>query len=220
LLNEGSQQYSFRDQKQYQDAAAEILSSSIWNRNKITINTGAARTEMQKKFPELANVSVSLPMVGQRPIFYLTPNPPSFVFQTSNGNYILDSSGTALIKQEQASAKILTELPVITDQSGLLAKVGTQVISSSETRFIQTVVDTLAAKQVTVNTLVLPAKGVQELHVTVVGQGYTIKFNMHDVTTARQQAGTYLATSSNLTKQNVTPGQYIDVRVLGRAYYQ
>ena len=66
--------------------------------------------------------------------------------------------------------------------------------------------------------MVLPV-GTSELDVKLTNQPYTVKFNLESGT-ARQQAGTFLATQAKLQSQNVTPGQYVDVRVGGRAYYK
>ncbi|MDB5169875.1 MAG: hypothetical protein JWN82_271 [Candidatus Saccharibacteria bacterium] len=219
LLDAQNNRYAFHDASEYQAAAAQNLSSSIWNKNKITVNTGSASAQMQKQFPELAEVSITLPLVGHRPIYYLRANAPAFVLQTVNGTFVLDVGGKALITKAAAPAATVAKLPVIADQTGLHAEVGKQVMSSRETTFIRIVIDTLAARAVTVSSLSLPANAAQELDVRIAGKPYLVKFNMHDTTTARQQVGTYLATASNLAGQNITPAQYIDVRVLGRSYY-
>lgn len=220
LLDATGSGYAFHEVAEYQKIASEHLSSSVWNKNKITVNTGAASTALKQKFPELASVSVTLPLIGHRPIYYLHANAPAFVMQTVNGTFVLDSAGKALIAKDAAPATVVAQLPVITDQTGIHARLGKQIISSSEATFIRTVVNTLTAKQVSISSLALPANAVQQLDVRVNGQPYVIKFSMHDPTTARQQVGTYLATINTLAGQKVTPAQYIDVRVLGRAYYQ
>ncbi len=220
LLDVQKNSSAFHDADEYQVAAAKQLSSSIWNKNKITVNTGKASAELQKQFPELAEVTITLPLVGHRPIYYLRANAPAFVMQTVSGTFVLDADGKALITKAAAPADTVAKLPVLTDQSGLHAELGKQVLSSREATFIRVIIDTLAAKNVTVSSLSLPANAAQELDVRVEGKPYLIKFNMHDSSTARQQAGTYLATAANLAGQNITPAQYIDVRVLGRSYYQ
>ena len=220
FLDEQNTSAAFHDTSTYARAAEEYLGKSVWNKNKLTINTGAASDDLRKKYPELGDVSITLPLVGHRPIYYLRANPPALVMQSVNGTYVLDSSGTALLAKDAADERVVANLPVITDQTGIHVVVGRQVISGAETAFIQTVVATLAAKQVTVSSMILPSGAVQQLDVRVADKPYVIKFNMHDTTTVRQQVGTYLATASNLSGQQVVPAQYIDVRVPGRAYYQ
>lgn len=220
LLGTTTSGKTFHDTATYQAAAAGYFASSLLNRNKITVDTGAVSRRLKQQFPELASVSVSLPLIGHRPIVYLQANQPAFVLQTINGTFVLDTSGKVLLSAAATTPGATDKLPVITDQSGLHAKVGKQVISSAEAGFMQTVTATLAAKQISVQALVLPVNTAQELDVRPAGQAYVVKFNMHDPTSVRQQVGTYLATINSLQGQGKTPAQYIDVRVLGRAYYQ
>lgn len=218
LLDANSNKYAFHNAQQYQAAATEQLSSSLWNRNKITIDTGNSATVLQQKYPELATVTITLPLIGHKPIYYLTANRPAFVLQAVNGTYVLDTSGMTLIAKDAAPATA-DGLPVLADQTGIQANVGKSAISRPEAVFIQTIIDTFAAKQITVTSLVLPANAAQELDVQISGVTHTIKFNTREGS-ARQQVGTYLATMNTLKGQNVMPVQYVDVRVAGRAYYQ
>lgn len=220
FMDKDGAQYAFHQSDTYADSASAYLAGSFWNRNKITANTGAAAADLKRQYPELSNVVITLPLVGHRPIYYLYANKPTFVIQAVNGTYVLDSTGRVMITKDAAPKNVVSNLPVIADQSGIHAKLGKQALSSSETQFIKTVVATLAAKNVTVTSLVLPADAVQQLNVKVDNKPYIIKFNMHDTNTARQQVGSYLATEATLAGQNTVPAQYIDVRVLGRAYYQ
>ncbi len=219
LLDEGNS-YAFREAAAYQEVINQQLASSFWNRNKITINTGANADALKKQFPEISTVNISLPLVGHRPIYYLQANAPAFVIQAVNGSFVLDSKGKALITKDGVNAAPTDDLPVVTDQTGARVNPGKQIISRSNIAFMQTVLATLAAKDVTVESLVLPAQKVQQLNVRVSGKSYIIKFDMHESGGARQQVGSYLATASQLERSGTVPSQYIDVRVLGRAYYK
>ncbi len=220
VLLDASGSQAFHATSEYQQAASDYLSTSIWNKNKVTVNTGAASTDLQKRYPELASVTIALPLIGHRPVYYLRANAPAFVLQSVNGTYVLDASGKALLEKDATASTVSGNLPVIVDQTGLHVQLGDQAISSENTQFIRTVVATLASQQLKVTSLVLPTGAAQELDVQIDGKPYVVKFNMHDSKTARQQAGTYLATAKDLAGDNITPSQYIDVRVLGRAYYQ
>ena len=91
-------------------------------------------------------------------------------------------------------------------------------MSSTDISFIKTVIAQLAAKQVIVSGLTLPVAS-REIDANIAGVGYIVKFNLQDGK-ALQQAGTFLATKGRLDSQSITPSQYIDVRVPGRAYYK
>jgi hypothetical protein len=220
LLDSGGSNRAFHDSATYQAAAASQLGGSLWNKNKITADTGAAATALKAQFPELQSVTITLPLMGHRPIYYLQAAHPAFVLQSVNGMYVLDTRGKALLTRDSASAASIDTLPVLTDQTGLHAQLGKQAISSQNATFIQDVIAMLKQRQVAVESLVLPANAAQELDVHIVGKPYVVKFNMQEAASVRQQVGTYLATANRLAGQSVTPAQYIDVRVLGRAYYQ
>lgn len=205
-------------QSTYQTAADSILSKSIWNHSKITINTANISQQLTNQFPELSSVSVVLPLLAHRPVIYLTPAQPSLIIVGSNGTYILDTSGKALLAVTDSKAIASLKLPTLIDQSGLKLIINHRALSSSDVTFIQTVIGQLAAKKVTVIGLRLPVAS-REIDVNVAGQPYFIKFNLQNGD-ALLQSGTYLATQAHLASQGITPTQYIDVRVPGRAYYQ
>ncbi len=206
------------NQAQYQAAANQLLRSSIWNHDKITINTGEINRQLLKQFPQLASVSVTIPLVAHRPIIYIQSDQAVIFLTNASGAFALDSSGKVVLETNTAYILGLPGLPVVADQSGLKLQLGHQVLAATSVSFIQTVVAQLAAKHLTVSALTLPAAA-SELDLQITGQPYIAKFNLEN-NDPRQQVGTLLATIAQLQKQNITPAKYIDVRIDGRAYYQ
>lgn len=204
--------------KVYANYAQKLLAGSILNANKVTINTQAIQTAMKQRFPELSDVSITLPLMGHHPVMYIEPTRPSLLLKASNGDFVLDENGKALLKADQVDNLTRLGLPVITDQSGLKAAPDATVLPSSSVGFIETVVRELKAKNIAIGGLTLPSAA-YELDVTPAGAGYYVKFNMHD-DSALQQVGTYLAVSQRLSSQGAKPSSYIDVRLSGRAYYK
>jgi cell division septal protein FtsQ len=202
----------------YQAYANKLLGSSIWNRNKITINTGQITAKMLQQFPELASVSITLPVLAHRPLVYIQPAQPVLILNASNGSFVVDSRGKALLLTSQVPSLSQLNLVPLTDQSGLKVAPHGPALTAQNVTFIQTVLAQLAARSTTVSSMTLPATA-SELDVQPSGKPYFIKFNLQS-TDARQQAGTYLATIAQLQKQGITPTQYVDVRVDGRAYYK
>lgn len=204
--------------KVYQQAAQKLFAASILNANKVTINTQAIQAAMKRQFPELADVSITLPLMGHHPVMYIAPTQPGLLLKASNGDFILDENGKALLTAAQVDNLTRLDLPVVTDQSGLKVTPDAPVLPSSSVSFIETVVRELQAKHIAISSLTLPSAA-YELDVTPSGAGYYVKFNMHD-NTALQQVGTYLATGQRLASQSIKPSAYIDVRLAGRAYYK
>jgi hypothetical protein len=201
-LNKDSQTFLLHDTSVYTAAANKILASSFWNRTKLTANTSSVNQQLTSQFPELAKVQTVLPLLGHRPIVYIEAAQPTLILRATNGDYVLDN----------------LHLPVIDDLSGIRVTLNHQIITPSDVRFIQIIVAQLASRQFTVASLTLPPAA-SELDVHLVGQPYLVKFNLQ-TSDAREQAGTFLATASYLDKQNTTPGEYVDVRVDGRAYFK
>lgn len=217
-LAPASSGYFLQDDSVYQQAAAKAFRSSILNDNKVTINTVGIQQKLQHQFPELSQVSVTIPLMSHRPIVYIAPTTPSIILSTTGGDYVLDNNGKALIRADAIGGLAKLNLPTIKDQSGLRIHGGDIALSSTSVNFIRTVVAELNAKGVQVSSLTLPPAA-YELDVKPVGAGYYGKFNLHQPT-ARQQSGTFLAVRQRLAAQNITPSSYIDVRLDGRAYYK
>jgi hypothetical protein len=217
LLGSSDSQLFAHDQADYQQAGAKIIQSSIWNRNKLTVNTAAIEKKLEQQFPEIQSASVTLPLVARRPLVYIQAAQPAVIMSTGSGQYVLDSTGKALATTAQLVQLSSLNLPTVTDQSGLQVQLDHQVLTSDDVSFIQTVVGELKAKNVAFGTLTLPAAS-RELDVAISGQPYFVKFNLESGD-ARQQTGTFLAVQARLVSQHITPTKYIDVRLDGRAYY-
>jgi hypothetical protein len=202
----------------YSQTAAQLLNSSLLNHVKPFTNTKAVSVGLQNKYPEIGLATVTTSFFGMQPKVYIEPAHPAFVLAASNGSFVIDTTGRVVADGSVASRLPASVAPVITDQSNYKAQINRYGLSSKNVSFIRTVLAQMSAKQVRYSSLVLPASS-SELDVHIVGQPYFIKFNLQS-STAREQVGTYLATRQELSRQHITPAQYIDVRVEGRAYYQ
>lgn len=215
----GSQGLALHNRQTYEAAANRLLAASVWDRNKITISTAKISRQLRAQFPELDSVSVTLPLLAHRPLIYVEPAQAALILTGSNGAFIVGNSGKVLVGAANQAALPALKLPVVNDQSGLKLRVGQQALAGTTVSFIREVVAQLAAKHFSVTGMTLPPAA-SEVDMGLAGQPYQVKFNLHNSDTARQQAGTFLATIAQLGKQGVTPAQYVDVRVPGRAYYQ
>lgn len=210
----GSNQTFLHNTNVYQQAVDSLLKQSIWNHNKLTINTGRLADKLEAQFPELSSVSVTLPLLAHRPIVYVAANQPVLILLANNGAYVVDSTGRALLSTSQLPSNDQLNVPTISDQSGLTVTAGQQVLTSDNVSFIQIVTAQLQAAHLTIASMNLPVH-TSELDVAISGQPYYVKFNLQS-NDAKQQVGTFLAVLS----KGIVPQHYIDVRVDGRAYYQ
>lgn len=204
-----------QDSEVYQQAAAEVLREKWSQRLKLTFEAQPVRSALLAAFPELADVEVSLPLVGNRPVLRVEPAMPTAVFVASHGqSYVLSGAGRT-ISSNVTSA--FDELPLITDRTGLVIASGAQAVPRSDVMFIQEVQRQLAAQSIRVQSFTLP-QAARQLDVSIEGQRYYVKFSLEaDV---RLQAGAYIAVQKQLAEEGKSPREYIDVRVAGRAYYR
>ena len=217
-LSASGTSFLLRDPKVYEQAANKLMAGSLANHTKLTINTGKLEQSLLSQFPELASAKITLPLLSHHAVVHVQPARPAMILQTRDGSFVIDSTGRVMMPSTSIPTNANLQLPVVSDQSSLAARVGHQILTPLNVAFLQTVVAQLNAKNVHISSMVLPAAA-SELDVHIAGQPYFVKFNLqHD--TARQQAGTFLATQAQLKRQNIVPSKYIDVRIDGRAYYQ
>jgi hypothetical protein len=218
LLNSASH-YALHTTKDYQRVVTDSLRSSLLNSNKITVNTRSVVQNLRQQFPEIYDASLVLPLIGHRPTLYVELTQPSIVLKTASQATVIDNSGRALMTSSSSAYRDL-KLPILKDESNIQHKVGDVALSSDNVAFVRDVVRQFASQGVGIAKLVLPA-GKEELDVYPKHAKYYVRFNLHE-TTSREQAGTYFAVRQQLQKQGKKaklPQQYVDVRLVGRAYY-
>jgi len=126
-----------RPQSEYVAAAHQLLAGSLSNHNKLTVNTAAVSTALQRQFPELTAVSMSLPIVGGQPVIYMQPAVPRLVLRMqSSGGFVLDGSGRALIDAAHVSNLARLQLPEVTDQSTLAVHAGDAALPAADVSYI------------------------------------------------------------------------------------
>jgi hypothetical protein len=196
----------------YEAAARKLLAGSITNRVKLTVDAQGVSQALKREFPELEDVSVSVPLINSRPLIYVQPADPSLVLQATQGNYALNRSGLVLAVLQSLPSGI----PVVVDQSGLTPRPGRQLLPSSTVGFAQTVAYQLNAAHLVASAFVLPANSPYELDARLEGKPYMIRFNLE--ADALTQCGAAIATIQQLS--GVNPSSYVDVRVPGKVYYK
>jgi hypothetical protein len=217
VLGDTAHRFALQDLSVYQQYAHQTLGKSLANNNKLTIDATAVAQKIETQFPEIHAASISLPFIGRKPTLYIQPATPQLILATQSGQFILDANGRALAAGDDTVVPDTAVVPTVVDKSGLRLAKGQIALPSSSVVFITEVAGQLAAKQIQVENWTLPAGGSQ-LDVKVKGSPYYVKFNLQG--DGREQAGTLLALQHDLANKKITPGQYIDVRVPGRAYYK
>lgn len=196
----------------YSIAAQRALGASLTNHTKLTANFGGVARQLETEFPELQTVSVTAPLIGNRPLVYVQVAQPAVVLQDAHGNYALNHAGIVLAKLKT----VPNGIPTLNDQSTDVPRLGKQFLASSTISFVQTLAYEFAHEHLAVATYVLPPGSPYELDVRPEGAGYVIKCNLQ--ADPLEQSGAAVASVGHLG--NATPATYLDVRTPGRVYYK
>lgn len=170
----GKSRAYLRDAKVYEAAARNALSESIFSTNKVTIDVKGVEDSLKKSFPELADVSISLPLIGRQPVVHLQPSTSRLILSsaTENKSFLLDDSGKAIASGGLIDSLRKAGLPEVQDQSNVGISTGAIVLPSTSVAFITEVSRQLKAKGVVVASMVLPPNA-GELHVRIKDLPYT-----------------------------------------------
>jgi len=200
----------------YQNYIRQQLDQSLWSKNKLTLDSRALVTDLQKQFPEVANAIVTVPILGHRPVVRIAVSSPAFILASSQGAYYISETGVPLVKVSEVQNQ-LAAITTVNDETGLPIAVGTQVLPTDTVMFIRTLLDQMTATNTPVESVTLPLAA-SELQLRITGQPYAVRFNTAG--DAKIQAGTFLAVKKRLEGSREIPKEYIDVRVEERAYYK
>ncbi|MEX1995454.1 MAG: hypothetical protein WD887_01630 [Candidatus Saccharimonadales bacterium] len=205
---------SYHSRNTYRAALVYEL-SALKNRNKMTLDERSIEESLKKQFPEIVDVALRLPLLGQSPSVTLAVAAPTFFLSSEAKSYIVDSTGVAVNLSDQMPN--VKGLPQIVDQSGFPVSKGTQVLSGSAVGFISAILSQSKHSKVPVKSLTLPAAA-QELHVRTADKSYFVKFYLGG--DARTQIGQFLAARKQFARAKISPAQYLDVRVHGKIFYK
>lgn len=206
---------ALRSVEAYQRTAEDIMSASILNKSKLTIDTGHIKEELQQRFPELSDVQITLPLTGHRPVIHAISERPALLLATQRGVFVVGENGKLLMKSTDAN--VLPDLPSVRDDANLAVEPGKSVLSAQDVDFITSLYTHLASKQIAVSSLTLPVLA-SELHVRLSDRPYYVKFSL--LTDPRIAAGQYIALMNKLDRDNIVPSEYVDSRVEERIFYK
>jgi cell division septal protein FtsQ len=187
----------------------ELVSDNYWYSNVLTVDPEGLELKLQQADPLIKTAGITRKWPGEL-VVQVALKQPSLGWSSGNQAYLLDRDGTAIGVLPQGSA-----LPVITDGSNLPVKIGDRVVSARFVAFVEALVPALAAEKLPVNGLSV-AETTFDLMVQT--KGYRLIFDtnrpveegMHDLR----------AVLRTLATQKKSPGEYIDLRIAGKAYYK
>ena len=214
----GTSDFSFyRNIGEYQKAAERILGGSIFNRDRISIDTVNIENQIMTEFPELGQVTVSLPVFGRQPVISIVAKQPAMALISQQGVFVLDTNGVAMARASNVTGFDNIKLPIVNDESSLTIEVGKGVLTNQQVDFVSVLVQQLNLNKKQVSVVTLPPI-INQVQIRLKGTEYYIKFDMQN--DPKTSAGAFLALLRRLDKDGATPGEYVDVRIEDRAFYR
>lgn len=206
-----------RETSDYQEEASKILNESIWNKNKFTINTDNFEEKMKQQFPELSQASITLPLIGKRPVVELISDKPELFLTSNNNVFVLNKKGKAIAKVGDIKNAKDLNLPTILDEASIKIETGKAALSEQDVTFITTLIKQLDSKNIKIESIALPPLA-SELRIRIVNENYYIKFNL--LTDPLITVGQFLAVKKKLDSDGIKPSEYIDSRVEEKIFYK
>ena len=204
-------------ERAYQEGLKDILSKSIFNHSKVTIQTEKLSQTIKQRFPELASADIELPLLGQLPNVVLTPAEPVILLVTQNGVFYLGADGKTLARTDQVTANALGGLPTVRDDSGLVPEPGKNGLPKQTITTVIKLLRLSASANIDVESLSLPISP-NEIDLLAKGTTSTVRFSLDQ--DPRQGIGALLALRDKFKSDNISPSSYLDLRVPDKAFYK
>jgi hypothetical protein len=198
--------------KDYQEAANGLF-AALKNRNKVTLDEQGIAKRLKATFPEISDITIRLPLIGQTPRLYIEVSKPVIQLDSQGRAYVINSDGKAA--GDDGSLAKFPGLIRVEDQSGFEIKLGQPVLSAGEVAFIRALDAQARKNAVAVASLNLPPRP-QELNLRTADKGYYVKFYLGG--NAASQIGQWLASRAQFEREGGGPGEYLDVRVPGKVF--
>lgn len=203
-ISEGS---NTSKQQGYKEVIDNQLKSNPMNKNFWLVNQTAITDRLKEKYPEVQSVSYSYSIFDQVINVRVIISQPLLALSSNGNNYQIDSRGRVI--EDTYSGGKLTEL---VDGDNREYKKGDFALVTSNLNYINNIVEQSKAKNLKIEKMSIE-HGATELYVKYVNDKYFIKYSL--LNDPRLSFGAFIVARE---KSGQTPAEYIDVRVVDRAY--
>lgn len=206
----------YRSATEYNQLAQTALKASVFNVLKPTLQRSAIETKLKEQIPEAKSIQVSAPLLGRRPNIVITMDEPAAVMKQPNTqDLIVSERGRLLLAVTQSKAT--TDLPVITNNTGVTGKAGEQFLRPDDMRSLLQLMQQVKLSGSSAG-FILPPQTREILMVEPSRGAYQVRFLFGD--TMLQQFGAMRATQKKLQELGQVPAEYMDVRLGNKVFYK
>lgn len=207
----------YRSAADYEKRVQQAFGNDVRNRVKPFLRTKSLEQAISDAIPEAQTVIVSSSLLGHRPEVKIITDVPAAIFSQPNStDYILSNRGRLLLPAGDTNIPTVS-LPIIQNLTGVQGKAGEQFMRPDETlAFTRLLAQYVADSSKPLFTLTTTP---HEITAKELGRGtYYGKYLLSDTITT--QYGSLRATEKKLQELGQAPTEYIDVRLVDKAYYK
>ncbi len=207
---------AYRPMSEYQTIGESALKGNPLNYTKPTLPRVAIEKKIKEQIPETQKVIVSAPLLGHRPNITLVMDEPAAVMkQQDEQDLIVSQRGRLLLTANHS--KYTANLPVITNQSGVIGKAGEQFLRPDDMRSLNSVIEQIKLSGSAAGYILPPQT--REIIMVEPSRGvYQVRFLFGD--TILQQYGALRATQKKLLELGEKPSEYVDARLANKIFYK
>lgn len=208
----------YRSAKEYQAVIMAVYGNALRNRIKPLLMTKQIEESVAKAVPEASTVVVSSSFLGHQPDLKITTDEPMMTFTQPNAPDLLMSKRGRLLLSTSLNTKLqTTSLPVLQNQTGVVAKAGEQFMRPDETVALQRLIGQYAVENS--KPIFSLTTTPHEIIAKESGRGtYYARFLLDDSIVG--QFGALRATEKKIAEMSQQANEYIDVRLGDKAYYK
>jgi hypothetical protein len=203
---------------EYESVVAQYLSRNPFTDLKFTISSEKVVSELTKAHPEIAQVKVSVPILGNEiNVEIVERNAQLVLYASDDEQYVVDEEGVAY-KPYIAGAE---EPIILYDKTDIEYELGLQALPSAEVAFIREIDKSLKSDAFYGEKVRLSYELTDQtrtLFANIESSGYKVKFQLD------REAGTQLTDLKEVlayfNKKSIKPSSYVDVRVSDKAFYK
>jgi hypothetical protein len=206
----------YRPIGEYQTLAESALKSNPLNLTKPTLLRSTVEGKLKAQVPESHDITVAAPLLGRRPTVVIKMDEPAAVMkQQGSQDLIVSERGRLLLAANQS--KSTTDLPVITNQSGVTGKAGEQFLRPDDMASLTSLFQQVKFAGSSAS-YILPAQTREVIMVEPSRGVYQVRFLFGD--TLLQQYGALRATQKKLQELGQVPAEYVDARLATKVFYK
>lgn len=207
---------SYRSAEEYKKIVADALGKNFQNNLKLSLHTDDIEQELKKQLPEATSIAVYAPLFGRSPeVIITTAKPFAVLIQTDAPSYVLTDRGRVAIASTATSVDT-TKLSTITNQSGTQYKLGDQLFKPEEMNSLRDL--QFQYTKGTGEGMVAYILPTTPREIQVKEGSYVARFGLSEDANIVQQFGALRAVQGQLTAKNITPKEYIDVRLATKVF--